>query len=123
MNLLERNKNDLLWKLLFPLDAVSVVQHKKTNFTLLCYCHEFCFETDYSMEIAHQVKMVPYGSGMMPIGMSLVNRDRLNLSQAHDSGVFNYRKISNIRRTKSPNLNYSHFILKSSLPYPFETRC
>ena len=31
-----------------------------------------------------------------------------------------YRKISNIRRTKSQNLNDSHLVLKSSLPNPFK---
>ena len=37
------------------------------------------------------------------------------------SRVWNwYRKISNIRPTKSPNLNDSHLILKSSLPYPLK---
>ena len=35
------------------------------------------------------------------------------------SGI-NYRKISNIRRTKSQNLNDSHLVLKSSLPNPFK---
>ena len=32
----------------------------------------------------------------------------------------NYRKISNIRRTKSQNLNDSHLVLKSSLPNPLK---
>ena len=31
-----------------------------------------------------------------------------------------YRKISNIRHTKSQNLNDSHLVLKSSLPNPFK---
>ena len=38
-----------------------------------------------------------------------------------ESRVWNwYRKISNIRRTKSPTLNDSHLVLKSSLPYPMK---
>ena len=32
----------------------------------------------------------------------------------------NYRKISNIRRTKSQKLNDSHLVFKSSLPYPLK---
>ena len=31
-----------------------------------------------------------------------------------------YRKVSNIRRTKSQNLNDSHLVLKSSLPNPLK---
>ena len=31
-----------------------------------------------------------------------------------------YRKLSNIRRTKSQNLNDSHLVLKSSLPNPLK---
>ena len=31
-----------------------------------------------------------------------------------------YRKISNIRRTKSQNLKDSHLVLKSSLPNPLK---
>ena len=31
-----------------------------------------------------------------------------------------YRTISNIRRTKSPNLNVSHLVLKSALPNPLK---
>ena len=31
-----------------------------------------------------------------------------------------YRKVSNIRRTKSHNLNDSHLVLKSSLPNPLK---
>ena len=34
-----------------------------------------------------------------------------------------YRKITNIRRTESQNLNDSHLVLKSSLPNAFEARC
>ena len=34
--------------------------------------------------------------------------------------IFIYRKISNIRHTKSPNLNDSHLVLKSSLPNPLK---
>ena len=30
------------------------------------------------------------------------------------------RKISNVSRTKSQNLNDSHLVLKSSLPYPLK---
>ena len=33
---------------------------------------------------------------------------------------YTYHKISNIRRTKSQNLNVSHLVLKSSLPYPLK---
>ena len=32
----------------------------------------------------------------------------------------NYRKVSNIRRTKSQNWNDSHLVLKSSLPNPLK---
>ena len=32
----------------------------------------------------------------------------------------NYRKISNIRRTKSPNLNVSRLVLQLSLPIPMK---
>ena len=31
-----------------------------------------------------------------------------------------YREISNIRRTKSPNLTVSHFVLQLSLPNPMK---
>ena len=31
-----------------------------------------------------------------------------------------YRKVSNISRTKSQNLNDSHLVLKSSLPNPLK---
>ena len=34
-----------------------------------------------------------------------------------------YRKVSNIRRTKSQNWNDSHLVLKSSFAQPFEARC
>ena len=37
-----------------------------------------------------------------------------------DAQVHMYRKISNIRRTKSQNLNDSHLVLKSSLPNPLK---
>ena len=39
-----------------------------------------------------------------------------------ETGIFreNYRKISNIRRTKSPNLNVSRHILQLSLPNPMK---
>ena len=34
--------------------------------------------------------------------------------------VYMYRKVSNISRTKSQNLNDSHLVLKSSLPNPLK---
>ena len=38
--------------------------------------------------------------------------------------MLTYRKISDIRRTKSPNLNDSHLALQFSLPNPgIEARC
>ena len=36
---------------------------------------------------------------------------------------FIYRKISNIRRTKSPNLNVSRLVVQLSLPNPMKPRC
>ena len=41
-------------------------------------------------------------------------------SYSTDTSNCNYRKISNIRRTKSQNLNDSHLVLKSSLPNPLK---
>ena len=42
-------------------------------------------------------------------------RDNMSHSLQHPT---DYRKVSNIRRTKSQNLNDSHLVLKSSLPNP-----
>ena len=35
-------------------------------------------------------------------------------------GDSTYRKVSNIRRTKSPNLNVPHLVLQLSLPNPMK---
>ena len=42
------------------------------------------------------------------------------LSHGRQGPTGTYRKISNIRRTKSQNLNDSHLVLKSSLPNPLK---
>ena len=47
----------------------------------------------------------------------------LNSSETHSNNIpiyLCYRKVSNIRRTKSQDLNDSHFILKSSLANPLK---
>ena len=49
-----------------------------------------------------------------------ISRHRATMIQSYIHYVHEYRKISNIRRTKFQNLNDSHLVLKSSLPNPLK---
>ena len=44
----------------------------------------------------------------------------INLQHHSIVDSYKYRKVSNIRRTKSPNLNVSRLVLQLSLPNPMK---
>ena len=52
--------------------------------------------------------------------MMAISTCHMNPQSIMTEVFLNYRKVSNIRHTKSPNWNDSHLVLKSSLPNPLK---
>ena len=91
---------------------------KSDNQTLILVSSSSCFHQNGKMIEAalplDALNMSNWQPSDCPVTSSLVSDD--------NSLVWNYtyRKISNIRRTKSPNLNVSRLVLQLSLPNPMK---